>query len=35
MVKKKLESWKSDKLYAKRKGYSSSLNSWVDKKDII
>ena len=26
---------KSDKLYVKGKGYNSSFNSWIDKKDII
>ena len=26
---------KSDKLYAKWKGYNHSFNSWIDKKDII
>ena len=26
---------KNDKLYVKWKGYSNSLNSWIDKKDII
>ena len=25
---------KGDKLYVKWKGYDSSLNSWIDKKDI-
>ena len=25
---------KGDKLYVKRKGYSSSFNSWIDEKDI-
>ena len=25
---------KGDKLYVKWKGYNSSLNSWIDKKDI-
>ena len=24
-----------DKLYVKWKGYDSSLNNWVDKKDIV
>ena len=24
-----------DKLYVKWKGYDSSLNNWIDKKDII
>ena len=26
---------KGDKLYVKWKGYNSSFNSWIDKKDII
>ena len=26
---------KGDRLYVKRKGYDNSLNSWIDKKDII
>ena len=26
---------KGDKLYVKWKGYGSSFNSWIDKKDII
>ena len=26
---------KEDKLYVKWKGYSSSFNSWIDKKDIV
>ena len=26
---------KSDKLYAKWKGYNNSFNSWVDKKGIV
>ena len=26
---------KGDKLYVKRKGYSSSFNSWIDEKDIV
>ena len=26
---------KSDKLYVKWKGYDSSFNSWIDKKDLI
>ena len=26
---------KGDKLYVKWKGYDSSLNSWIDKKDLI
>ena len=26
---------KGDKLYVKWKGYDSSFNSWIDKKDII
>ena len=25
----------SDKLYMKWKGYDDSLNSWIDKKDIV
>ena len=26
---------KGDKLYVKWKGYNSSFNSWIDKKDLI
>ena len=26
---------KSDKLYVKWKGYDSSFNSWIDKKDLL
>ena len=26
---------KGDKLYVKWKGYDSSLNSWINKKDLI
>ena len=26
---------KGDKLYARQKGYGSSFNNWIDKKDII
>ena len=26
---------KGDKLYVKWKGYNSSFNSWIDKKDIV
>ena len=26
---------KGDKLYVKWKGYDSSFNSWIDKKDIV
>ena len=26
---------KDDKLYVKWKGYDSSFNSWIDKKDLI
>ena len=26
---------KGDKLYFKLKGYDNSINSWIDKKDII
>ena len=26
---------KGDKLYVKWKGYSSLLNSWIDKKDLV
>ena len=26
---------KSDDLYVKWKGYDNSLNSWIDKKDIV
>ena len=30
MIKKK-----GDKLYVKWKGYNSSFNSWIDKKDLM
>ena len=26
---------KGSKLYVKRKGYDSSFNSWIDKKDLV
>ena len=26
---------KGNKLYVKSKGYDSSLNSWIDKKDLV
>ena len=26
---------KDDKLYVKQKGYHNSLNSWIDKKDLL
>ena len=26
---------KGDKLYAKRKGYNNSFNSWIDKRDLV
>ena len=26
---------KGNKLYVKRKGYDSSFNSWIDKKDLV
>ena len=26
---------KGDKLYFKLKGYDNSINSWIDKKDVI
>ena len=26
---------KGDKLYVKWKGYNSSFNSWIDKKDLV
>ena len=26
---------KGDKLYVKWKGYDSSFNSWIDKRDIV
>ena len=26
---------KEDKLYVKQKGYDSSFNSWIDKKDLV
>ena len=26
---------KGDKLYVKQKGYDSSFNSWIDKKDLV
>ena len=31
----KLVKRKGDKLYVKWKGYDSSFNSWIDKKDIV
>ena len=31
----KLIKRKDDKLYVKWKGYDSSFNSWIDKKDIV
>ena len=33
--KKKVMKKKGDKLYLKWKGYDSSLNSWIDKKDMV
>ena len=40
LQKKKIYSWKvikrkGNKLYVKWKGYDSSFNSWIDKKDIV
>ena len=32
---KKVIKWKGDKLYVQWKGYDSSFESWIDKKDII
>ena len=32
---KKVISKKGDKLYVKWKGYDSSFNSWIDKKDLV
>ena len=32
---KKVIKRKGDKLYVKWKGYDSSFNSWIDKKDLI
>ena len=32
---KKVIKGKGDKLYVKLKGYDSSFNSWIDKKDIV
>ena len=32
---KKVIKTKGDKLYVNWKGYNSSFNSWIDKKDII
>ena len=32
---KKVIKRKGDKLYVKWKGYDSSFNSWIDKKDIV
>ena len=26
---------KDDKLYVKRKGYDNSVNSWINKKDLV
>ena len=34
MIKKVIKR-KDDKLYVKWKGYDTSSNSWIDKKDII
>ena len=31
----KVRKKKGDKLYVKWKGYDNSLNSWIDKKDIV
>ena len=31
----KVIKWKGNKLYLKWKGYNSSFNSWIDKKDSI
>ena len=33
--KAKKKKRKGKKLYIKQKGYNSSLNSWIDKKDIV
>ena len=33
--KEKILKRKGDKLYVKWKGYNNSLNSWIDKKDIV
>ena len=32
---KKLSRKKGDKLYVKWKGYDSSFNSWIDRKDLV
>ena len=32
---KKVIKEKDDKLYVKWKGYDSSFNSWIDKKDLV
>ena len=32
---KKVINKKGDNLYVKRKGYDSSFNSWIDKKDLV
>ena len=32
---KKVIKRKGDKLYVKWKGYDSSFNSWIDKKDLV
>ena len=34
-IKKNLGQKKGNKLYVKWKGYNNSLNSWIDKKDIV
>ena len=31
----KIIKWKGNKLYVKWKGYDSSFNSWIDKKDLV
>ena len=31
----KVRKKKGDKLYVKWKGYDNSLNSWIDKKDLV
>ena len=35
LVQKKVIKKKGDKLYVKSKGYDSSFNSWIDRKDLV
>ena len=34
-IEKVIKKKKGNKLYVKWKGYDSSFNSWIDKKDIV